>query len=346
MALGRLLCQVGTTAIPADARLGSASAPAGADPRQLRWWKELILLGAGYGLYTVIRDVAPAQRAAAFGHAAGIYTTEQRLHVAVESQANHWLAAHPELAAAAGYYYATLHFAAVIAVLGWLFVRHPAHYQRARTVLVATTLSGLAVFWLYPVAHPRLTVGFVDTVVAFHTWGSWGSSGMAAVANPYAAMPSLHTAWAAWAAVAVAVAARRTVTRIAVFAYPVLTVLVIVATANHYVLDAIAGLIALLLAIVATGPAGRRIGLLAARALSRPVPALTRQRPHKDSGAAPVPPPRPHDHDPRPEPALATQSRDQNSHTTPAPATQSHNQNPSPTPAAATQRYDEQHARR
>jgi hypothetical protein len=307
MALGRLLCQVGTTAIPADARLGSASAPAGADPRQLRWWKELILLGVGYALYTVIRDVAPDQRPAAFGHAASIYATERRLHVAVEWQANHWLASHPGLAAATGYYYATLHFAAVIAVLGWLFVRRPAHYRRARTVLVATTLSGLAVFWLYPVAPPRLTAGFVDTVVTFHTWGSWGSSGMAAVANPYAAMPSLHTAWAAWAAVAIAVAARRTVVRIAVFAYPLLTVLVIVATANHYVLDAIAGVFALLLATVATGPVGRRIKLLAARAWSLPVPALTNQPPRKNLGGAPVPLPRPHDHDPRPTPAAATQ---------------------------------------
>lgn len=344
MALGRLLCQVGTTAIPPDVRLGSASVSAGADTRQLRWWKELTLLGAGYALYTLIRDVAPAQRTAAFAHAASIYATEQRLDVAVEWNANHWLAAHPGLAAVAGYYYATLHFAAVIAVLGWLFVRHPTHYRRARTVLVATSLSGLAVFWLYPVAPPRLTAGFVDTVVTFHTWGSWGSSGMAAVANPYAAMPSLHTAWAAWAAVAVAVAARRTVIRVAVFAYPLLTVLVIVATANHYVLDAVGGLAALLLATVATGPAGRRIGRVATRAWRRPVPAPASQRAHNGSGAA-VPPPRAHDQGPRAEPALTAQSRDQNSRARPVAAAQSNNQNPRPEPAVVSRRYDEPHGR-
>lgn len=282
MALGRLLCQVGTTTIPADARMGRAAAGVGAVPRQLRWWKELTLLGAGYALYTVIRDLAPARRGAAFEHAATIYATEQRLHLAVEWHANHWLAGHPGLAEAAGYYYATLHFAAVITVLGWLFVRHPALYLRARTVLVTATLSGLAVFWLYPVAPPRLTDGFVDTVVAVHTWGSWGSSGVAALANPYAAMPSLHTAWAAWAAAAVAVAAKRPVIRVAVWAYPLLTVLVIVATANHYVLDAVAGLTALLLATAATGPAGRRVRRLALSrryAWNRPDPALTQSAP-------------------------------------------------------------------
>jgi PAP2 superfamily len=259
MALGRLQYQAGTTTIPADARLDSASAVVGSGSRQLRWWKELTLLCAGYGLYTIIRDLAPARRAAAFGHAATIYATEKRFHLAVEWQVNHWLASHAGWAVMAGYYYASLHFAAVIAVLGWLFVRHPAQYERARTVLVTATLSGLAVFWLYPVAPPRLTAGFVDTVVTVHTWGSWGSSGVAALANPYAAMPSLHTAWATWAAGAIAVAARRPVIRVAVFAYPLLTVLVIVATANHYVFDAAAGLLVLLAATIATGPAGRNL---------------------------------------------------------------------------------------
>jgi PAP2 superfamily len=253
MALERLLGQMGTPALQADAPLGSTPASAVAAPGQLRWWKELTLLGAGYLLYTLTRDLAPARRAAAFAHAAAIHTTERRLHLAVEWNANHWLAGHPGLAAVAGYYYATLHFAAVIAVLGWLFVRHPAHYQRARFVLVGATLSGLAVFWLYPVAPPRLTDGFVDTVVAVHTWGSWGSSGIAALANPYAAMPSLHTAWAVWAAGAVGIVARRRLIRVAVWAYPLLTVLVILATANHYVLDAVAGLLTLLVATVATG---------------------------------------------------------------------------------------------
>jgi hypothetical protein len=83
----------------------------------------------------------------------------------------------------------------------------------------------------------------VDTVAAGHTIGSWGSPATAD-ANFYAAMPSLHEAWALWVAVAV----RRTVThpwaRRWAGAYPALTALVVLSTANHYLLDTVAGALA------------------------------------------------------------------------------------------------------
>ncbi len=209
---------------------------------------ELILLGVGYALYTLTRDLAPARRQMAFADAAAIRTAEGWLHIAGEQQANLWLTMHPVLATMADYYYATAHFVAVIAMLVWLYWRHPALYRRARAVLVAATLAALAVFWLFPVAPPRLLPGYVDTLVAMHTWGSWGTAGVSQLANPYAAMPSLHTAWAAWTAGVIAVASRRAVIRIAAAAYPLLTIAVIVTTANHYWLDAVGGLVILVTA--------------------------------------------------------------------------------------------------
>ncbi len=206
---------------------------------------ELILLSVGYGLYTLTRDLAPARRQAAFADAAAIRTIEGWLHIAVERQANIWLTLHPVLATLADYYYATFHFIAVIAMLVWLYWRRPALYRRARAVLVAATLIALAVFWLFPVAPPRLLPGYVDTLVVRHTWGSWGTAGVATLANPYAAMPSLHTAWAAWTAAALMVAVRRPTIRVAAAAYPLLTIAVIVATANHFLLDAVGGLVVL-----------------------------------------------------------------------------------------------------
>jgi hypothetical protein len=165
-----------------------------------RLWVELTLLAVGYGLYTLTRDLAPPRRLSAFADAAAIRTAEGWLHIAVERQANLWLTMHPVLATLADYYYATVHFVAVIGVLVWLYWRRPGLYRRARAILVATTLTALVVFWLFPVAPPRLLPGYVDTLVVGHTWGSWGTSGVATLANQYAAMPSLHTAWAAWTA--------------------------------------------------------------------------------------------------------------------------------------------------
>jgi hypothetical protein len=86
--------------------------------------------------------------------------------------------------------------------------------------------------------------GFVDTVVSFHTWGSWGSSGIDSASNQFAAMPSLHIGWSLWCAIVVARLAHRRWVRLAAAVYPLATLFVIVGTANHFVLDAVGGAVA------------------------------------------------------------------------------------------------------
>jgi len=248
------------------------------------------MLGVGYGLYTLTRDLAPARRQAAFADAAAIRAAEGWLHMGIERGANLWLTMHPVLATTADYYYATAHFAAVIGLLVWLYWRRPGLYRRARSVLVAVTLTALAVFWLFPVAPPRLLPGYVDTLVARHTWGSWGTAGIASLANPYAAMPSLHTAWAAWTAGVIMIAAGRPSVRIAAAAYPLLTIAVIVVTANHYVLDAAGGLVVLAAAAIvihATDPAWT----LESARLPNPVGSAAVARAFLASGRAALPSP-------------------------------------------------------
>ena len=75
--------------------------------------------------------------------------------------------------------------------------------------------------------------------------------------NLYAAMASLHVAWATWSAVAVITATRSRWRHLA-WLYPAATTVVVLATANHFALDAAAGL-----AVTA-------LGLLATRATTRP----------------------------------------------------------------------------
>ena len=54
-------------------------------------------------------------------------------------------------------------------------------------------------------------------------------------------MPSLHVAWALWCGIAIFVCARSTWVRVAGLVYPFATLAVIVGTANHFILDAVAG---------------------------------------------------------------------------------------------------------
>jgi membrane-associated phospholipid phosphatase len=59
--------------------------------------------------------------------------------------------------------------------------------------------------------------------------------------SPYAAMPSGHAAFSLIAAGTVAVLARRRIVRLAALLYPPAVLLEIVATGNHFWLDAAAG---------------------------------------------------------------------------------------------------------
>jgi hypothetical protein len=107
--------------------------------------------------------------------------------------------------------------------------------------MFGTTVSALIGFWFYPLAPPRMLPGYIDTVLAFNTWGLYDSSPIATVSNQYAAMPSLHTAWSLWCMLAIVHVAKRRWVKVLAVCYPLCTVVVILGTANHFILDAVGG---------------------------------------------------------------------------------------------------------
>ncbi|WP_235489104.1 phosphatase PAP2 family protein, partial [Frankia sp. AvcI1] len=127
--------------------------------------------------------------------------------------------------------------------------RHTRHYAQARWTLVATTLICLVGFFLFPTAPPRLLTGtsYTDTMSHFAGWGWWtgtasaAPNGLEGITNQYAALPSLHCAWSLWCGFLLVRFGRRTVTRILGVLYPAATFFVVMSTANHYLLDAVAG---------------------------------------------------------------------------------------------------------
>ena len=220
--------------------------------RLLRWrrprgWQEIAIIALGYWLYSLGRNAIPDQASIALRHARSIEHLEHWLHVDFELSLNHVVAAHGWLAQPMDYYYATLHFIVTPVVMVWLFIRRPHIYRGVRTVLVATTLIALGGFYLFPTAPPRLIAGFgyVDTVIKFHTWGSLADPNIAKESNQFAAMPSLHIGWALWCGIAIFMCARPMWLRVLGLLYPVCTFLVIVGTANHFILDAVGGVVLL-----------------------------------------------------------------------------------------------------
>jgi uncharacterized membrane protein YkvA (DUF1232 family) len=164
-------------------------------------------------------------------------------HLNPELSLNTWAAAHRAIALPMADFYDTAHFVVTLAVVALLWWRYPNLYRPLRNSLVLINVIGFLVFWAYPLAPPRMlpAAGFVDVVAVTHALGSWRTSAMASQANELAAMPSLHVAWACWTAAAGwrVLAGRRW--RALVIAYPVMTALVVMATANHFLLDVVAG---------------------------------------------------------------------------------------------------------
>jgi hypothetical protein len=218
--------------------------------RPPRWWQEVAFVGIVYFLYSLSRNSAPSHEVGAFHRAKSVLSIERALHINVEHSVNAFVAGHSWLAYISDYYYATLHFVVTIGVLVWLYVRHPLRYRSIRTVLIVTNLVALIGFWFISLAPPRMLPGFVDTVVKFHTWGSVASGSIAKESNQFAAMPSLHIGWALWCAIAIVTLAKRRWVRILGAAYPACTLFVVIGTANHFVLDAVGGALALCLGVV------------------------------------------------------------------------------------------------
>jgi len=217
---------------------------------------EVAIVAVGYFGYALVRLAVRAGRHAAFVHAAQLWRAERWLHLDAEPSLNHLAAAHPALAETTGYYYGLLHFIVTPLVLAWLYLRRPPAFPRLRSALVLATSAANIAFWTWPAAPPRFSVpGMTDVLVRYHILGAGAPRDPDTLVNLYAAMPSLHVAWAAWCAVAVTTATRSQWRHLA-WLYPAATVFVVLASANHFLLDTAGGLAVLGLALL--GTAGKR----------------------------------------------------------------------------------------
>jgi hypothetical protein len=226
-----------------------------------RWWVELLIIGWLLWVYDAINNLAHLRYSLAIGHALGVLHLEQTLHIDPERTLNRWMANHHTLGVVSSYYYDNAHFIVTFGLLAWLWWRRADIYRPLRSALVLMNVIGLAVFWLYPVAPPRMLVGFSDVVANTGAVGSWHTGPLAHDADQLAAMPSLHMAWAAWCAVVIWQLSPRVWVRALAVLYPCVTCLAVLGTGNHFVLDILAGLataaLALALASVWSGAPAR-----------------------------------------------------------------------------------------
>jgi hypothetical protein len=248
-----------------------AVAPA---PARSRWWIEALTVAWLAWVYDAITNLAPLRLHAALTHASDVLGLERSLHIDPERAFDGWLAGHRTLGLVVSDYYDNAHFIVTLALLGWLWWRRADIYRPLRNSLVLVNLLAFVVFWLYPVAPPRMLPGFTDVVASTHAFGSWHNGALASQANQLAAMPSLHIAWAVWCAVALWRMSAAARVRVAAVAYPCLTAAAVLATGNHFLLDILAGLAVMALAFALVELASRRAGRPGLRGALARVPGV------------------------------------------------------------------------
>ncbi len=207
--------------------------------------RELLLGLAVFAVYTVVASAPDdGTTSLAAAHGRSVLQLERMLHINVELVLNRWLNGHPAARIAADYEYATTYIVSAFTMLGWLYVRRPDRYRTARNSFALLNLVGALCFAVYPVMPPRFMpeFGFVDTVRDGHTWGSWGSP-LVDHADTLAAMPSLHVAWALWVSVELARVSGGRRIQLLSLVHVLATAFVIMATANHFVLDAVGAVV-------------------------------------------------------------------------------------------------------
>lgn len=218
-------------------------------PTRLRWWTELSLLLVVYVSYSAGRLLVRGDVSGAVAHGLAILRLEKLLHISAEHPLNRLFTHEAWLGVPADFWYASLHYLVTPTLLVWLFRRRKEHYRAARTWLMTSTFIGLIGFTLLPTCPPRLLSagqGFVDTMAQYSSYGWWGGDasaprGLGGLTNQYAAMPSLHVGWALWCGVMLWRYSGTRWAKAVGVAYPLLTTIVVLGTANHYFLDAVAG---------------------------------------------------------------------------------------------------------
>ena len=235
--------------------------------------KELLIIVVAALTYGGVRELTEGNFQTAVANGRAIQDLERTLGIASEGTVQSLILPHELLVDLVNWIYIWGHWP-VIAVCGvGLFIFRRDSYRLLRTAVLISGAIGFLFFALLPTAPPRLTDSqLVDTV------SQWSSSYRTlqppSLTNQIAAMPSLHFGWNLLVGVTLFLATRSLLVRGFALAMPAAMAFAVVATANHWVFDVIAGATVVLVALAIafwslrrdTAPTHRRIGLPAAMA--------------------------------------------------------------------------------
>ena len=226
-------------------------------------WVDLLrqcsLFGGAYLLYRLVEGAVGGNTSVAFAHARELISLERGLHIFVEPTIQGWATSSHLLVVIAAYIYINAQTTILIALMLYLYVAHNRSYYFVRNMLFVGMAIGLIGYGLFPTAPPRFLPewGFIDSLKQV-TGGSSNSTIANAFFNPYAAVPSMHVACAVMLGWTLARLVRRRVVKVFWALWPVFIAFMTVITGNHFLIDAVLGVVVAAISLVAA----RRLAVL------------------------------------------------------------------------------------
>lgn len=214
------------------------------------------------GAYTAWRyargAVAPSDLSAAFASGRDLVSFEDSIGTLIEPDVQSWAQDHSWSSELARWGYANLHFKGSVLALAVIFLAYRGSYGFVRNTVIAAMVISVLGYWLYPVAPPRFIEELgLDGATAVTGNNTLLSSPDDPLFNPVAAVPSMHVGLSSILSWSLALLVPWRLLKAVLFAYPLLMTYVVVASGNHYWIDALFGLI--------TAAAAAGIAMLLAR---------------------------------------------------------------------------------
>ncbi len=214
---------------------------AGSRTRRLVAWQQLAAIAVIYLCYLGSRELAGLGTGRALDNARSIVSLENQMGLSVERGIQRWFLRHDWLVSIADGVYLAAHWPLIAVTAIWLFRRVPDGFRLLRNAMFASGMVAFVIFAAFPVSPPRFSLGGVRDTVVERSSTLHDLLQPASLMNEVAAMPSIHFGWNFLVCLAIARYARSSRIRLAALMIPVLMAVAVIATANHYVLDVVAG---------------------------------------------------------------------------------------------------------
>jgi hypothetical protein len=214
---------------------------------------QLALLAGAYWAWRHARGAVDGSMGVSFSHARDLVSAERSLGLLFEPNVQHWAVSAGWPADVARWGYANLHFKGSCLMLAVLYFGYRGSYGFVRNAVFAAMAISVLGYALFPTAPPRFLPELgLDPSIAVTGNNPLLSNPGDPLFNPFAAVPSMHVGLSVILAWSLGMLVRPRLLKAAFFVYPLLMTYVVVASGNHFWLDAVFGL---LTAALATGVA-------------------------------------------------------------------------------------------